>query len=127
MTANFAVEQEVTDAKTKQRSITMARQKSEITESVLYVLKKSVSDSGKSRMDLRVVSWNFGQPTLELRSFYQKEGTWLCGRAHGFRTEDVLLILDNPKKAKKVLRLLGLKGKEDIQEAADKRKAVIAA
>lgn len=98
----------------------MGYQQKEITDTVLSVLKKTESADGKSRMELRVTSWNYAQPTLELRSFYQKEGKWLFGKSHGLRAEDVEVIIEKQEFIKK---MLAIKGKDALLARAEARKA----
>lgn len=59
----------------------------EITCDVLLVLYEE-----KNRTALRVVSWNGGDPVLEKRRFFEKDGEMRTGKAGGLTSNDLATI-----------------------------------
>lgn len=65
---------------------------------------KSYDDGRKSFKVLRVVCWNEGDPTIELRwMFRMADGMMKCGRACGLSLQDLALLVEKFPKIKALI------------------------
>ena len=93
-----------------------------VTESRLFVIRK-VDVNDKMKTELRVVSWNYKQPQLENRSYFMKNGTWICGKNLGLRKPELIALAE---VSEKIVPLLELTDQDDIRQVEAARNARVA-
>lgn len=71
-----------------------------VTCDILYL--HEVHEGGRNDLHIRVVRWNGGEPQLEKREVYEKEGELRNGKAKGFTLEE----LQSAMASEKVLAAL---------------------
>jgi hypothetical protein len=68
------------------------------------ILEVSVDETETFKKVIQVVTWGDGAPALEKRSYFKKDGGWLCGKSGGFTRKDFIKCLKSTEKIKEALQ-----------------------